>query len=134
MNKQVQFKTLVSEKNEIYVIYSNPEKLRNNREKFLDKIEYVNDAEFFPYKIPIYVVETKKIYYKYFKQPEPALLIDDCIFLKNADNDILKIEKDGNEFFIYYDKNNPKAPHGDCILSKTSEFFTCRPAEARRIG
>ena len=78
------------------------------------------------------MVETNKIYYKFFKQPEPALLIDDCIFLKNSENDILKIHKEGNDFVIYYDKNNPKAPPGDCILSKSSEFFTCRPAEAER--
>ena len=62
------------------------------------------------------MVETNKIYYKYFKQPEPALLINDCIFLKNAENDILKIDKKDNEFLIIFDKSNPKAPAGDCIL------------------
>ena len=62
------FKTLVSENSEIYVIYSNPEKThyKENKSKKgqIDKIEYGNDIldnPFFPYKIPIYIVETNKI-------------------------------------------------------------------------
>ena len=59
------------------------------------------------------------------------MLIDDIIFLKNAENEILKIHKKDDEFLIVYEPT-PKAPAGDCILSKSSEFFTCRPAEANR--
>ena len=44
----------------------------------------------------------------------------------------MKINKEGKGFAVVQDQKNlhPKAPPGDCILSKPSEFFTCRPADA----
>ena len=61
----------VSDKNEIYIIYPNP--LKDSDSKTLDKIEYgmENDSpnkNTSPYKIPIYVVETNKIFFNFFKQ------------------------------------------------------------------
>ena len=75
--------------------------------------------------LKLYIVTLSKIYVPFFRDQEPAVLINNTIYLKNRENTLICMRHKGKENFeTYLDPERPiRAPPGPCIMSIRSPFY-----------
>ena len=86
IKKDIKFKTLLTEKNEILLVYADPAK--TDHEILVKKFES-NDMS----TIQLNILTIGRTYEKFFRNNDPALYYKEAIFLKNNENQIMFVMK-----------------------------------------
>ena len=89
IKKGIQFKTLLTETNEILLVYSDPAKVDH---QILVK-HFESDQEYTS-SIYLKVLTLGRTYEKFFRNKDPALYFKETIFLKNDENAIMFVLKE----------------------------------------
>ena len=108
--KRIKFKTVITDKGEIYIVYADPSKNQSTpvhkHLPELDEDEFVYDRV-----INLRIITLGKITLKYFISNEPAVYLNDKIYLKDPENSINHLNIDSKkEKFTFKPKSGEDKP------------------------
>ena len=77
--EQIFFKTIISDTNEIYLIYADPQKKDNK----IDYKKFDSDPNYTHHSLPLNVLKLRSTCIDYFKGQDPAVFLGNIIYIKD---------------------------------------------------